>query len=95
MIPVERIPADVLVSAGGDDRVWPSARFALQIAARRAEHGLSTRTVTVPGAGHRVTLPGEPAAAGGATMARGGSAEPDARLGALVWEQLTELLALH
>jgi dienelactone hydrolase len=94
-IPVERITGEVLLSAGGDDRVWPSDSFAAEIAARRRAHGLATETVLVPGAGHRVTLPGEAAAGGGAAIARGGSPDADATLGAEVWNRLCALLRLR
>ena len=94
-IPVERIDGDVLLSAGGDDRVWPSDRFVAEIVARRAAHGRATETVVVAGAGHRVTLPGEAAATAGAVMARGGDAIADATLGAAVWTELRALLGLR
>jgi acetyl esterase/lipase len=90
-IPVERIPRLVLV-AGGDDRVWPSALHAEAIRARRAEHGLKTAILTDPAAGHRTVLPGEPVATGGIRMQRGGTEAADRRLGELAWSQLLDLL---
>ena len=90
-IPVERIEQVVLV-AGGDDRVWPSLTHAEAITARRSRHGLATALVTDPEAGHRTTLPGEPAAAGGARMARGGTAAADRRLGQAAWACISDLL---
>lgn len=85
-IPVERILDDLLLVAGEDDRVWPSARFADEIAARRAAAGRKTDVLRHPLAGHRVPFPGEPVALGGQRMARGGSPEADAELGALAWD---------
>ncbi len=91
-IPVETITADVLLAAGGDDRVWPSLEHARAIAARRSAVGLVTRIVTHPDAGHRVVLPGELVATGGQLMARGGSEAADRALGAELWPHLRALL---
>ncbi len=91
-IPVERIAADVLVVAGEDDRLWPGADSAREIKARRAAYGLATTVVTHPGAGHRVILPGEAVATGGARMARGGTEAADRELGELAWPHLLRLL---
>lgn len=90
-IPVERIRALVVV-AGGDDRVWPSARHAEAIAERRRRHGRPTTVVLDPGAGHRAVLPGEPIVTAGARMARGGSERADRRLGAAAWEHIRRLM---
>ncbi|MBB2903106.1 hypothetical protein FHR75_003948 [Kineococcus radiotolerans] len=94
-IAVESIRADVLLSAGGDDQVWPSDRFAADIVTRRAAHGLATTYVTVPTAGHRLQLPGEAPAGGGAAMARGGTPQADRELGEALWQQLVEALDLR
>jgi len=94
-IPVERIAGRILLTAGGNDLVWPSDWFAAQVRARRAAHGLSTEVITSVPAGHRVSLPGEPASpAGGRRMARGGTAKADAALGLRVWPALLALLNL-
>ncbi|HEX4224171.1 MAG TPA: acyl-CoA thioester hydrolase/BAAT C-terminal domain-containing protein [Pseudonocardiaceae bacterium] len=87
-IPVERIEGEVLLAAGGDDQLWPSAVFAELIVRRRAEHGLPTTFVTVPEAGHRAILPGEGQVTGGQPLARGGNPKADVELGALVWAEL-------
>lgn len=94
-IPVERIAGDVLVVGGEDDQVWPGADFARAVAARRTSHGRGTRVVTHARAGHRVTLPGESPAVRGQSMARGGSTEADAALGAAAWPHVVELLDLR
>lgn len=91
-IAVEKIP-EVLLIAGGDDRVWPSEAQAARIRARRDLHGLGTTVVTDDQAGHRTVLPGEPAVAGGVTMARGGTDLADRRLGLAAWQHLERLLA--
>jgi dienelactone hydrolase len=94
-IPVERIAGTVLLVAGGDDLVWPSVRFAEQIAERRRKHGLTTEVVSHPHAGHRVTLPGETPPTSGMTMARGGTAEADAALGTAAWPAIARALQLR
>jgi dienelactone hydrolase len=91
-IPVERIRGEVLLVAGGDDRVWPSELFAAALAARRDAAGLDTTVLTRPDAGHRVVLPGETPVTGGHAMARGGTPEADAALGAAAWPHLLRLL---
>jgi hypothetical protein len=89
-IPVERI-REVLLVAGGDDRVWPAVEFAAQIVAARGDQ--ETRVVMLPEAGHRVVLPGEQPKNAGQRMARGGSAEADRALGALAWDDVRRVLA--
>jgi dienelactone hydrolase len=93
-IPVERIAGDVVLVAGGDDRVWPSARFAEEIAVRRRAHGLDTSVVTHAGAGHRTVLPGEGAVVAGQSMARGGTPQADAELGRRAWPEIAHVLRL-
>lgn len=92
-IPVEQIRADVVVAAGGDDQVWPSATFARAIERTRTAHGLATTVLVEPAAGHRVLFPGEARPAGGRAMRRGGTPEADARLGARVWHEVLTRLA--
>ncbi|WP_330475071.1 acyl-CoA thioester hydrolase/BAAT C-terminal domain-containing protein [Terrabacter sp. C0L_2] len=94
-IPVERFFGDVLLVAGGDDRVWPSLAFARAVQARRAALDLPTTLVTHPEAGHRVILPGEPAASGGQTMARGGTEAADRALGERAWPEIRRVLDLR
>ena len=90
-IPVERIAGDVLLVAGGDDRLWLSCEFAERIVDRRAAGGLDTTLVSHPRAGHRVVLPGEQPPAP-SHLVHGGSPEADAALGALVWPHLQRLV---
>lgn len=92
-IPVERI-AELLLVAGGDDQVWPSAEFAEAISARRAQHGQDTTVVTVPGAGHRTVLPGEKTVSAGQSMQRGGTDATNRELGRLAWPHVRHLLRL-
>jgi uncharacterized protein len=93
-IPVEHIGARVLLTAGGDDQLWPSERFAAEICERRTAAGLSTEVLTSATAGHRVRLPGEPTSSGGMPLARGGTPEADADFGREVWPALLDLLHL-
>lgn len=57
-IPVERIGADLLLLAGGDDEMWPSLPFAERLAARRRAAGATARVFRHDGAGHRPFFPG-------------------------------------
>lgn len=91
-IPVERIAGELLLIAGHDDRVWPSAGFAAAIADRRTAHGQVTRVVSHPDAGHRLVLPGENPTSDGIRMARGGTPEADAELGRLAWPEIARVL---
>ena len=89
-IPVEEIAGEVMVSAGGDDRVWPAQRFGEEIVARRRAAGRDTTYVFHRNAGHRVVLPGEDPAPDRPGFPRGGSPEADAEHGRAV---LAALLA--
>ncbi|QNE18940.1 acyl-CoA thioesterase [Kribbella qitaiheensis] len=90
-IPAERFKGDLLLMAGGDDKVWPSVEFAEQIALRRGS--LETRAMIGAQAGHRFVFPGEEPKTGGQAMARGGSDQADRAFGARAWPVLLEVLA--
>jgi uncharacterized protein len=92
-IPVERIGGDVIVTAGGDDQVWPSDAFATAIVARRRRANLDTVAVGHPKAGHRPTLPGENPSSG-LGQARGGTPEADAAHGIAIWAAVAKSLDL-
>jgi uncharacterized protein len=92
-IPVEHITGELIVTAGGDDQVWPSHAFASAIVQRRRLAGLDTTAVLHPGAGHRAVLPGE-APSFGLGSARGGSAGADTEHGTAIWAAVTKSLAL-
>jgi len=94
-IPVERIGGELILVAGGDDRVWPAADFAERIVERRTAHGLATTVVTHPAAGHHALLPSEETPVGGVRMQRGGSPEASAELGALAWRHLVSAMGLR
>jgi dienelactone hydrolase len=93
-IPVERISGQIVLVAGEDDQVWPAVDFAEKIAQRRRRCGLDATLVTHPAAGHRVLFPGESEIRAGQRMARGGTAEADAALGALAWPYVAAALHL-
>ena len=91
-IPVEFIIGDVVLVAGGDDRVWPSDDWARSISGRRAGAGRSTTMVVHPEAGHRPILPGEGAPTAGQRMSRGGNPPADAQLGRRAWPHILDAL---
>jgi len=93
-IPVEHIAGDVVLVAGGDDRVWPSVGFARSIEARRRDHGLATTVVVQQDAGHRTVLPGESPVVAGMVMQRGGNPDADAELGRWAWPHVARVLHL-
>ncbi|ADB35027.1 BAAT/Acyl-CoA thioester hydrolase [Kribbella flavida DSM 17836] len=90
-IPAERFRGELLLVAGGDDRLWPSVEFAEQIALRR---GQAVTQLLISGeAGHRPLFPGEEPKTGGLRMARGGSDEADRAFGAQTWPHILRVLA--
>lgn len=93
-IPVERIPGDVVLVAGGDDQVWPSVDAASRIRSRRTAAGLTTTVVIDERAGHPVTLPGETPADPKRPYLVGGDAGAGARLGAKAWPAIRTVLGL-
>ena len=94
-IRAEDVAGRVVLVAGGDDQVWPSARWAQEIEDRRAAYRKATTVITQSDAGHRTTLPGEPKGTGGTFMRRGGNSEADAGLGVACWSPLIEALELR
>lgn len=87
-IPIERSAAEFVLVAGEDDRMWPSAAFARELAARCP----AATVVTHPLAGHRVRLPGEGPAGDTRGFVYGGAATADAELGALAWREIERLV---
>ncbi|MDE1186283.1 MAG: acyl-CoA thioester hydrolase/BAAT C-terminal domain-containing protein [Pantoea sp.] len=90
-IPIEAAAADILLIAGGDDAVWPSAHFAQALSRRRTDHGRPVALIADTEAGHRVLFPGEKTPRSIA-HAHGGSDAADARLGQAAWPQVLALL---
>ncbi|WP_371775664.1 acyl-CoA thioester hydrolase/BAAT C-terminal domain-containing protein [Streptomyces sp. NBC_01438] len=91
-IPVERSAAELVLVAGGDDLMWPSLRYARELAARRRAAGLPVRLVTRADAGHRPRLPSEGIAPASGTFRHGGSPAADAALGAAAWPHIRRAL---
>ncbi|HSZ53750.1 MAG TPA: acyl-CoA thioester hydrolase/BAAT C-terminal domain-containing protein [Caulobacteraceae bacterium] len=92
-IPIESFGGEVVLVAGEDDRVWPSARFARELARRLADSGRASRLVTHPKAGHRVLLPGETTPRSEVNL-HGGTDEADMALGRQAWAAICETLGL-
>lgn len=90
-IPIERVRAEVILVAGEDDALWPSATFAKALADRLRINGKAASLLLHPTAGHRVLLPGE-------TMPRstvnehGGTDEADRELGCAAWSEISRHL---
>ncbi|WP_328329194.1 alpha/beta fold hydrolase [Kribbella sp. NBC_00382] len=90
-IPIDRFKGDLLLLAGGDDRLWPSVEFAEQLARRRGS--LPTRVLSSETAGHRLVFPGEEVKTSGQRMARGGSEAADRAFGGQAWPVVDQVLA--
>lgn len=93
-IPIEQARGRVLLVAGGDDALWPSAAFADALAARCRTAGRPVGLVTHPGAGHRPIFPGESPPTQPTHLAHGGSVATDAALGHAAWPHVLAYLSL-
>ncbi|MDC5697277.1 alpha/beta fold hydrolase [Intrasporangium calvum] len=91
-IPVTQIPGQVLLVAGGDDKVWASLPQAKRIAARREDAGLPTTIVCDERAGHPVVLPGEALPDLDRPYQVGGDDGAPQRLGGAAWPHIAHLL---
>jgi uncharacterized protein len=94
-IPIERARGDVLLIAGGDDALWPSAAFAETLAARRHTAGRPVELITHPDAGHRPIFPDEMPPAPSTRIAHGGNPTADAALGRAAWLAVLACLNLR
>ncbi|MBV8683047.1 MAG: hypothetical protein JO111_09260, partial [Caulobacteraceae bacterium] len=92
-IPIERFGGKVVLVAGEDDRLWPSARFARDLARRLTDCGRPPRLVIEPMAGHRALLPGERTPRSDLNL-HGGTDAADHELGRRAWEEICEVLEL-
>lgn len=90
-IPVEQSRAKFILVAGGDDHLWPSARFARSLSERLAVHGKEATLVVHDRAGHRILLPGETAMRSPVNE-HGGTDEADAELGRAAWTEIVRAL---
>ncbi|MFI6316552.1 acyl-CoA thioester hydrolase/BAAT C-terminal domain-containing protein [Nonomuraea sp. NPDC050556] len=87
-IPVEKGDAELVLVAGGADRMWPSLRFARELAARR-----EAVLVARDDAGHRIVFPGEVAPPPSTQFDHGGTPEAAAKLGAAAWPYVMEAVS--
>lgn len=93
-IPVEKFRGELVLVAGGDDKVWPSSQAAKNIAARRARFGLGTAVIEDPRAGHPIVLPGETPPNPSRRYQVGGDEDAPQRLGALAWPAIRHVLRI-
>ncbi len=98
-IAVERIRGPVLLVAGGADQVWDSGYSASAVDERRRAHGgLPTEDVSVPSAGHGLTVavPNLPFPTefdlNGFTLVSGGTRQADVLARNAAWPRLLALL---
>lgn len=89
-IPIERSRAEIVLVAGGDDALWPSAAFAEALDVRLKAHGKAASLVIHPAAGHRVLLPGE-STPKSTVNAHGGTDEADRELGRAAWAEIARI----
>jgi pimeloyl-ACP methyl ester carboxylesterase len=94
-IPVERFRGELILVAGGDDKVWPSSQAAKNIAARRSRSGLMTALIDDPRAGHPIVLPGETLPNSSRPYQVGGDEDAPQRLGAHAWPAIRRVLRLE
>lgn len=92
-IPVDRARADLVLVAGGDDAMWPSLRFAEQLAERRRSAGTAAHLITRHDAGHRPRFPGESPAPASPHFLYGGTPGADAFLGEAAWSHILDRLS--
>jgi dienelactone hydrolase len=94
-LPVERIAGPILLAAGTDDRMWPSARMTRELTDRLAAAGFPHRVVSViaEGAGHRIDFSLWPSGGGPSQMfVRGGDPEADHLAGRRAWSETLRFL---
>ncbi len=82
---VERTTAELVLVAGGADRMWPSLRFARRLADRHGTTGRTAALFSHPDAGHRPVFPGEAPPPPSPHYDHGGTPAADATLGAAAW----------
>jgi len=97
-IPVERIRGPVLLVAGRQDELWPSAWSADAITARLRVHGFAHRVVhlSYPRAGHLIGksyLPAGSTRVGGGRLETGGTPQANAAAQADAWPRVLRFLA--
>lgn len=94
-IPVEKIRGPILLLAGKDDALWPSAEMAERIAQRARRHGFRypVKILAFENAGHHVgNLPMRPTAD---SVRLGGTAQGLAAAQTACWDHIVEFLRAH
>ena len=91
-IPVEDMRAELVLVAGAADEMWPSDRYAAQLAARRRAAGRKVHLIERADAGHRPRFPGEGPYAESPIFKYGGTDDADAQLGTEAWPTLLAVL---
>jgi len=95
-IPVEDIAAPLLLIAGADDRLWPSAEFVARIRERLRRAGGSREPVvlTYEAAGHLIGIPNLPSGSTivGGRLETGGSPEGNASASRDAWPKVLRFL---
>jgi acetyl esterase/lipase len=92
VIPVEQTRAELLLVAGGDDRMWPAMPSALRLAKRCRAAGRTVRLISHADAGHRLVFPGESSSPDSGEFEYGGSETADRLLGELAWQPVLSTL---
>jgi dienelactone hydrolase len=95
-IPVEKIAGPVLLLAGKDDQIWPSAAMAQRLMDRlhRFHHGYADESIAYDDVGHPIPYAYLPAGGerGGLTFAVGGTTAGTARAQADAWPRILAFL---
>ncbi|MGW3731204.1 hypothetical protein [Streptomyces sp. NPDC000851] len=73
--------------------MWPSLRFAEQLAERRRSAGTTAHLIARHDAGHRPRFPGESPAPASPHFLYGGTPRADALLGEAAWPHILDKLA--
>jgi uncharacterized protein len=94
VIPVEEAEGDLVLVAGRDDRLWPSAESVQELAERRVSSGRQVEVILNDSAGHSPLWPGQAVPEPSTTLDRGGSTEADAELGSATWAAMAQRLGL-
>jgi dienelactone hydrolase len=97
-IPVERIAGPILLIAGEDDQLWPSAAMARDVLARRRTRGghPNDSLLLFAGAGHligKVYLPAGSTLIAGGRLETGGTAAGNARAQGEAWREVVRFLS--
>jgi uncharacterized protein len=97
-IPVERVAGPILLIAGDDDQMWPSAVMARDILARRRTRGghPGDSLLVFAGAGHligKAYLPAGSTRIAGGRLETGGTAAGNARAQGEAWREVVRFFS--